>query len=173
MFFAILFSMSIIPTDAPAKPALPVEWHGRWTGTLKVNAIGGKEQETQMELLVEPLKSRTGYRWRITYGEPKVRPARDYELIPQEKNGHFVIDEKNGIVIDAWLVGGTIHSQFQVGESMIPVRYELKGDTLVFSLVVYTSKDARTTKLTRGEMEAKAFQLQTVQTAELKKAKAE
>jgi hypothetical protein len=56
---------------------------------------------------------------------------------------------------------------------LVPVRYERKGDLLIFSVTVYSTKDPRTTKLTKGEMEAKAHKLVTVQTAELRKAKSE
>jgi hypothetical protein len=171
MLTLVLLSSAILPSDTPAKPALPVEWHGRWTGTLKITPVAGDAQETQMELLIEPIKDSKAYRWRIIYGDPKTKPARNYELIPQEKANHFVIDEKNGLLIDSWLVGSKMHSQLQVGDSIIPVRYERKGDLLVFSLAVYSTKDARTTKLGKGEMEAKAFRLESVHVAELRKAK--
>ncbi len=173
MIAPILLAISLVPADTPAKPVLPVEWYGRWTGTLKITPAKGKPQEAAMELLIEPIKGKKAYRWRIIYGDPKTKPARNYELIPQEKANHFVIDENNGLLIDSWLIGNTMHSQFQVADSMIPVRYERKGDTIVFSLAVYTTKDARTTKLGKGEMEAKAFKLESVHVAELHRAKSE
>jgi hypothetical protein len=168
MLASMILALTLVPADAPAHPGLPVEWHGRWTGTLKITPVAGEAQETPMEMVIEPLKDSKNYRWRIVYGKG---PAREYELIPQEKANHFVIDEKNGLLIDAWLIGGTVHSFFQVAESMIPVRYERNGDTLRFSLTVSTNKDPRTTKMTKGDFEAKAFRLQSVHVAELKKSK--
>jgi hypothetical protein len=173
MMHASLLALSMLVAEVPASPALPAEWHGRWTGTLKITPVSGAPQETVMEMVIEPLKDSKNYRWKIVYGDGKKAPVRDYELAPQEKANHFVIDEKNGLLIDAWLVGKTMHSQFQVGDSMIPVRYELKSDTLLFSLAVYGAKDARTTKLMKGDTEVKAYRLMTVQSAELRKAKSE
>lgn len=164
----LVLALALIPTDAPAHSGLPAEWHGRWTGSLKITSAAGEAKETQMEMVIEPLKDSKNYRWKIVYGKG---PARDYELVPQERAGHFVIDEKNGLLIDAWLVGSTVYSQFQVADSLIPVRYELSGDTLRFSLTVSSTKEPRTTKLTRGKFEAKAFKLQAVHVAELKRVK--
>ena len=168
MFLPIVLALTLVPTDAPAHSGLPAEWHGRWTGTLKITSDAVEAKETPMELVIEPLKDSKNYRWKIVYGKG---PARDYELVPQEKAGHFVIDEKNGLLLDAWRVDSTVHSFFQVADSLIPVRYELAGDILRFSLTVSSNKDPRTTKMTKGEFEAKAFKLQAVHVAELKKAK--
>ena len=168
MLNALFLALSLVPTDAPVHPGLPADWHGRWTGTLKITSVAGEEKETPMEMTIEPLKDSKNYHWRIVYGKG---PARDYELVPQERAGHFVIDEKNGLLIDAWLVGSTVYSQFQVADSLIPVRYELNGGTLRFSLTVSSTKDPRTTKLTMGEFEAKAYKLESIHVAELKKAK--
>ena len=168
MLSPLVLALALVPTDAPAHPGLPADWHGRWTGTLKITSAAGEAKETPMEMVIEPLAGSKNYRWKIVYGKG---PARDYELVPQEKAGHFVIDEKNGLLIDAWLVGSTVHSFFQVGDNLIPVRYERAGDVLRFSLTMSTTKDPRTTKLTGGEVEVKAFKLQTVHVAELKKAK--
>ena len=168
MLFPVVLALALVPADAPVHPGLPADWHGRWSGTLKITSAAGEATETPMEMVIEPLKDSKNYRWKIVYGKG---PARNYELVPQEKAGHFVIDEKNGLLIDAWLVGSTVYSQFQVGDSLIPVRYELGRDTLRFSLTVSSTKDPRTTKLTAGKFEAKAFKLEAVHVADLKRAK--
>jgi hypothetical protein len=173
MFVSMALAVCLVPGEAPTKATLPDEWYGRWTGTVKATSVDGKDSEFAMDLDIQPLKDSKGYQWKIVYGEGKKRQDRNYELIPQEKANHFVIDEKNGLFIDAFLIGRTMHSHFQIGESLVPVRYERKGDLLIFSVTVYSTKDPRTTKLTKGEMEAKAHKLVTVQTAELRKAKGE
>lgn len=168
MLSPFVLALALVPADAPAHPGLPADFHGRWAGTLKITSAAGEVKEASMEMVIEPIKDSKNYKWRIVYGKG---PARDYELVPQEKAGHFVIDEKNGLLIDAWLVGSTVHSFFQVEDSLIPVRYERTGDVLRFSLSSWTAKDPRTTKATAGTLEARAFKLQAVQVAELKRAK--
>jgi hypothetical protein len=168
MLSTLLLSLALASSDAPAHPGLPVEWHGRWTGTLKITPVAGDAQETSMEMVIVPIKDSKNYRWQIFY---RKGPTRKYELIPQGKAGHFVIDEKNGLLIDAQLVGSTVDSHFQVDESLIPVWYERNGDTMRFSLTVSTTKDAGTSKVENGKFETKAFKLQSVHVAELKKTK--
>lgn len=172
MLCTLVLALALVPADAAVNPGLPVDWHGRWTGTLKITPVEGKEQETPMELTIEPIKDSKNFRWRIVYGEGKKQPVRDYELIPQEKANHFVIDEKNGLLIDAWLVDRVLHSQFQVGDSLIPVRYERIGDLLRFSLTVSSTKDPRESKLTgKDDFSVRAYKLQSFHVAELRKAK--
>lgn len=163
-----LLVLALVPT---ANPGLPADWHGRWTGTLKITPVEGKEQAMPMELTIEPIKDSKNYRWQIIYGEGKKAPVRDYELVPQENANHFVIDEKNGVLIDAVLVGGVLHSQFQVGDSSIPVRYERIGDVLRFSLTVASTKDTRESKLTgKDDFLVKAYKVQSYHVAEKAKA---
>jgi len=172
MFAPIILAVALLPADAPANMGLPAEWHGKWVGTLKITPVEGKEEQTPMELTIEPIKDSKNLRWRIIYGEGKKAPVRDYELQPQEKPNHFVIDEKNGVLIDAVLVGGVLHSQFEVGGSLIPVRYDRTGDLLRFSLTVASTKDPRESKLTgKEDFKVKAYKVESYHVAELKKAK--
>jgi len=170
MLFAL--ALALVPVDAAANTGLPVEWHGRWNGTLKITPVEEKEQETPMELTIKPLKDSKNLRWRIIYGDVKKAPVRDYELQPQDKANHFIIDEKNGILIDAWLTGGVLHSQFDVDGSMIAVRYERAGDILRFSLTATSTKEPRVSKLTgKDDFRVKAYKVQSFHAAELRKAK--
>jgi hypothetical protein len=172
MFTPFLLTLALVPTDAPANTRLPADWHGRWVGTLKITPVDGKEQETPMELTIEPLKDSKNLRWRIIYGEGKKAPVREYELQLQEKANRFVIDEKNGVLIDAILVGGVLHSLFEVGGSLIPVRYERIGDVLRFSLTVSSTRDPRESKLTgKEDFNVKAYKIESYHVAELRKAK--
>lgn len=158
----------LLPGEAPR---LDTAWHGHWAGTLHIRSVDGKEQEAPMELIVEPIKDSTTLKWQVVYGEGKTRQVRDYRLVPQEKPNHFVVDEQNGLLLDIFRVGSTLHSQFQVEDSNLVVRYELRKDSVAFTIEVYTTKGSRTTKLDRGKMEATAYVLQAVQSAELKPVK--
>lgn len=65
-----------------------------------------------------------------------------------------------------------MHSQFEVGGSLIPVRYERTGDLLRFSLTVSSTKDPRESKLTgKEDFKVKAHKVESYHVAELKKAK--
>jgi hypothetical protein len=164
------FLLSVVLLQPPAEPALPSLWYGTWTGPLKILAEKGDPQEVPMSLEVGPLGDTGRYAFRITYGPPDMARVRDYELVPKKgRPGRFEIDEKNGIRLDAKLVGNTLFAAFQVGDTLIQSRYERFGDVLRVEMTAYATKDSTTSKPTGGGAEVKAFPLVSVQTAELKR----
>lgn len=151
---------------ADEKPALPAAWHGDWRGTLAITAATGKFTEVPMGLKIEPLEAARGYKWAITYGAGAKAQVRDYKLVPDgDKPGRFKIDERNGIVLSARLVGDTVFSTFEVEGALLSARYELRGDALLFEIV--SNKKGEKT----GDGKVQDFTAEVVQRAELKKAK--
>ncbi len=85
-----------------------------------------------MSLNIQPLASDQNaagrLTWTIIYDGPQGRSERPYELVPVDlQAGQFMIDEKNGITIDACLIGNSLHSHFTVAGQTIWSRYELQG----------------------------------------------
>jgi hypothetical protein len=169
-YFAILafaFTSTVL-ADEPAN-ALPKAWHGHWKGKLVIHNEGGKETTVPMELIVKPKGAR--YDWQIAYGEGEKKQTRAYELAVLDKPGRFTIDEKNGIEIDARLVGSTMYCLFEVGGFLNDTRYRLEGDTLIFELTANSKKQSRTTSLTGSKTDVTSYAIPTVQRAELKRTK--
>lgn len=139
--------------QAVAPGALPAAIIGDWRGTLHIRPTAGKAQEVPMELHVAPVRDGKAYRWQIVYGAAgsPTRQVRDYELIPDPKRpGHFTLDEKNGILLDADLVGGALCSAFRVGANLLVSRYESPAPgRLRFEIAVYRAgSEASETKAT-------------------------
>lgn len=107
---------------------LTAEWFGTWRGEVEATSLKGQTSVFQMELTVQPLSEPGRWQWQIVYSGPQGESKRPYELVTsQEQPGQFVIDEKNGILIDTTLLGNTIVSQFAVqGQSLIS-RYRLRN----------------------------------------------
>lgn len=145
-----------------APPELPAAWHGTWAGTMLNTPADGKPTEVPMGLTVRPL---AGGRltWAITYGDGDKKQVRGYELVPGDKPGRFVVDEKNGITLPARLAGDTLHLLFKVGDSHLVTRYQRAGDAIRFELVAFAPDPAA------GGTGVTAFQAKTVQTAELRR----
>lgn len=169
--------LSPVPLDGPTP--LPEAFLGRWHGTLRISPVQDKEPdqrqakggEVAMELYIEPLAEGKGYTWRITYGSGPQRQVRDYVLVPDaRKPNTFVIDERNGILIDAKLVGQGLFTQFKVQNSLIVARYERRGEAMEVEILAFDAKTPRTSKPTQGELEVTSYSLQTLQRAELKRA---
>lgn len=152
------------------RPALPESWHGVWIGKLVVHSQTGKTDELPMELHIGPIEDRKAYTWRIIYGVDKKRQVRNYELLPEgEKAGHFKIDEKNGIVIDARLMGDAIYCYFKVNEVLISAKYERRGECLFVEIASVGLKEPRVTGIKSRMFEVEAYRLEGVQVGELKK----
>lgn len=122
------------PTAEAARPVeiLPKSWIGLWEGEVTVESPGGGGGAFSMSLNIQPLASDQNaagrLTWTIIYDGPQGRSERPYELVPVDlQAGRLMIDEKNGITIDACLIGNSLHSHFTVAGQTIWSRYELQG----------------------------------------------
>ena len=110
--------------EAPTHPMLPKDWQGVWLGELTVYGPAGKVFQRPWELHVEPLTNGRGFTWRIISSMAGKKSVREYELIPDpDKADQFTIDEKNGIVLNARLMGHTLYSYYKDGDILISTRF--------------------------------------------------
>lgn len=120
------------PRPLPARPvvrpeptgtAFPDTFVGSWTGELEVSTL---PKPVGMTLDVRQIPGTPRYTWTMRY---EGQPARPYELVPVDPaRGQWAIDEKNGIVLDSFVAGGKLLSQFDVATNRVTSRYELTPD---------------------------------------------
>ncbi|MFO0826669.1 MAG: hypothetical protein U0572_00845 [Phycisphaerales bacterium] len=134
---------------APASPLLPVAWHGTWRGELEIASTPA--QRVPMELDIQPLDGGKRLTWRMTYGDGASKQVRAYELLPGDAPNRFVIDEKNGILIDQRLEGSTMVSAFEVQGNLLVSREELVGDELRFEITTYAAAKPRESAVGEGD----------------------
>lgn len=147
--------------------ALPAEWDGLWKGSLTWIKSDGKKQEFGMELRVASVPGGNAKTWRITYTG---QPERPYEISPVAgEAGHFVIDEKNGLLIDSYLTDKVLYSMFLVSENFISTRFENRGDQIQVELTTFIRSSPRQTKTTGGDFEVSAYRFGSVQRGILKR----
>ena len=150
--------------------ALPANWHGVWSGQLTVHTIKGKSFERSMEIAIAPIKDSNSLTWRITSTFENKKSVRNYELVPDaEKPGLFKIDEKNGIVIDARMMGNALYSYYKDGDILITAKYERRGESLHVELASVLLKEPRVSEIKSAMIEILSYQLGSVHTGELKK----
>ncbi len=168
-----LFALAGLPLSAqtprPAGKTLDAGWLGDWKGTLEIEGGSRSTQRVPMELHLQKLKDRNGLRWEIVYGEGPQRQIRRYELLSDPKTGQFVIDEKNGILMDAAFVGQTLYSQFEVGSNRLSSRYEREGETIKFEITTF-SLSPRSTGEKEAGTQVLCYPLLSVQRATLLRA---
>jgi hypothetical protein len=147
--------------------ALAAEWDGVWKGNLNWTTADGKKQEFGMELRVAPVAGTNAKTWKIIYTG---QPERPYEISPVAgEPGHFVIDEKNGLFIDAYLSGNVLRSLFLVSDNFISTRFENQGDSILVELTTFNRNSPRQSKITNGDFEVSAYRFGSVQRGTLKR----
>lgn len=105
---------------------------GHWEGELVWSKAGSKNvQRVKMQIIIQPADTMGQYTWQIIYGD-KGEDNRPYLLKPVDTaKGHWIIDERNGILIDQYWVGNRFSSLFTVQNSMIQDSYWIEEDKLI------------------------------------------
>jgi hypothetical protein len=108
-----------------------------WRGDIEVLAGGKVTHRAQMELRIAPIAGSAAKSWTQTYGG---QPPRHYEIRPADASaGRFILDEKNGVLLEEQLVGDTLHSAFQVGDVLLTSRLQKRGDELVVEIATFAA----------------------------------
>ncbi|MBI1850059.1 MAG: hypothetical protein HYR85_06920 [Planctomycetes bacterium] len=95
-----------------------------------------------MQLEIARTPDPTRYTWTITYDGNAGRQVRPYELVVRDAaHGVFATDEKNGVVLEARLIGGALYTEFDVGDARLLLREMLQGhgtldESISFEFVV-------------------------------------
>lgn len=113
--------------------SFPNTFVGEWSGNLEIMGVDSTSMNVQMSLSIEVTENDSIYKWETTYVlSDSIQDTRSYELVLVDKStGHYVIDEKNSIVMDAYYKNNTLTSFFSVMESFILFSYTLEGNSMV------------------------------------------
>lgn len=158
--------------------AFPAAWIGHWKGTASVG-MGDKQQQFTMELIVAPTSDPARHDWTLVYDGHAGRQERKYTLIATDAaKGQYVIDENNGIVLDATIVDHVLHSHFIVQGNRIVVREELVNEgteeaAIKIEMVTTVDASATVTGGKDGVPEVKTWKPVSIQRATLRKQVAE
>jgi hypothetical protein len=83
-----------------------------------------------MQLIVQPAAAIGQYTWQIIYGD-SATDNRPYILKPIDTaNGHWVIDETDGIVLDSYVFNNSIKGAFTVMNNTIIDNYTVENNKM-------------------------------------------
>ncbi|MEN9549119.1 MAG: hypothetical protein RIR12_1710 [Bacteroidota bacterium] len=168
LFFLLFFAKPIIGQVK----GFPNAWKGCWKGELAWYKTGhAKPQKVAMQLCITPADS-AKWNWQLIYGNEK-KDNRPYELYKKDTAGiHWVIDEKNGIVLDQFWVGNKLSGAFTVMNSTIFNTYWLeKGQLHVSFYSISTSAIHATGLGTEESPTVNSYKVNSYQKAILTKIK--
>lgn len=118
----------------------PADWAGSWLGDLEIYTKDGLQQQVQMGLDILPTAADSIYTWQISYLVDSVADVRAYSLhILDRTQGHYKIDENNGILLDGYLLGDRFISVFEVMGNVLQSVYTLQKDRLHFEITMHKS----------------------------------
>jgi len=152
----------------------PDDWLGNWFGNLEIYNSQGLKQALPMSLELSTTDTLGIYTWAITYGQDSTAQKRDYQLIEIDSSkGHYLIDEKNGIFLDAYHIHNELSSIFEVMGNTLLTSYKIENDELLFSVKIFPSKVVSVSGDTIIENQeipqVSSYQLTVNQTARLQK----
>lgn len=160
------------PEEQPT--GLLAEWHGRWQGEVTAYS-GGQPMNFQMELEIQATDDPNVLEWKVVYDGTAGRSERPYELHAEnQKRGKYVIDERNGIRLNATLLGEALCFHFATGGQRIWGSYRLdtKVQQITFELMSGSERDEQTTGVD-AVPEVKTLSPQSRQVAVLRRAPSE
>jgi hypothetical protein len=125
--------------------AFPECFIGHWKGKMKWMVAGKPVQEFTMQLIIQVTDSANQYAWQIMYGD-SAQDNRPYILKPLDTaKGHWVVDENNGIILDSYVHGNSLHGAFTVQGNTIVDNYTVNGNEMSVEFFSIKLTDKKTT----------------------------
>ena len=157
-----------------AQSYFPDEWAGKWKGDVNIYNGKGLVQSVPMELHISKADSALQWNWTLLY-LPKDKPKdeRPYLIkVIDAAKGHYIMDEKNSILLDGYYYGGVFYSSFEVQGSQLLVTYRMQGKNLMMEIAFGKGETINTTGGTSEDVPpVKSFAINGMQRAILKKIK--
>ena len=124
----------------------PKDWLGYWQGELSIYNAGSVSQVVPMALDYQATDDPLRYTWAIIYGQDTVKGRRAYELVVIDSvEGNYQIDEKNSIMLDAYLRGNSLVSAFEVMGNHLVTTTTRIGDQISFDIIMSKAKEGTST----------------------------
>ena len=120
-------SIKTTSTVKTSRPVFPYSFIGNWKGKLNWMVAGRATRSFSMQLRIHPADTAGQYTWQILYGDSG-KDNRPYILKPIDTaKGHWVVDEKDGIILDSYVHGNSIHGAFTVMGNTIVDNYKVEN----------------------------------------------
>ena len=170
-----LVCLLVLSAAAAQAQAFPDAFVGRWKGEITWYQSGKPApQKIPAQLRVLAADSAGHFTWQIIYGAEE-KDNRPYILKPIDSaKGHWVIDERNGIVLDQYWLGGRFSGAFRLEAVTIVNSYWIEGEELMIEFYTISNKSPnRTGEGTEASPHVDSFRLGGYQKGVLRKVKSE
>lgn len=116
--------------NSVAAASFPQSFTGVWKGKLQWMVSGKAAQTFTMQLRIQPADTAGQYTWQIIYGDDN-KDNRPYVLKPVDTTkGHWIVDERDGIILDSYVHGNALHGAFTVLGNTIVDNYKVEDNKM-------------------------------------------
>lgn len=152
------------------KKEFPNDYFGIYKGKLEIlNQFGSQTIDMEFHLL--PSDSVGKYKYTLVYKSDKINQERKYTLIEKDKSkGLYVVDENNGIILNAFYAKGTLYSIFEVEGNILTTTERFYDNYMDFEIMFSKKENAETSKeSSETKTEVISYPVISVQKAKLYK----
>jgi hypothetical protein len=168
-FIHIIIFLSVFQISSQENlKQFPQDYFGIYKGDLIIiNASG--EQKIQMEFHLQPTDSVGYYIYKMVYIFEGNRQERNYTLIEKNRiTGEYVVDENNGILLDAKFLNGTLFSMFEVQGNILTTTERFHENAMDFTITFSPKAQSNISKSTGNEpVDVVSYPITVVQFAKL------
>jgi hypothetical protein len=144
--FLFVFSLTAI-VSVHAQSVLS-EWEGAYEGEMIVGNTTRSNDTVKVSFELTPLEADSTWTYRMTYHSDKFGEiVKDYQLTRVgDSKIDFLLDEKDGIIIEMSLMNNCFYSMFEVMDNIYSTSLRKSGDKLQFDLFSSKMKEGTITK---------------------------
>jgi hypothetical protein len=146
----------------------PEVYLGHYKGELQISS-GGKTNAVKMEFKLQPTENPAVLDYILIYHSPQKQDVRAYALKQKDTLGNYVLDEKNGITIPTKYINNSLHSFFEVQNSLLKTSLKFSEDYVDFEIVMASVNQTDTTSTYDNNFKVLSYPIQTYQFARLEK----
>jgi hypothetical protein len=129
---------------ANSTAVFPGVFLGKWKGALQWIVAGRPTQTFTMQLSILPADTAGQFTWQMMYGEDG-KDSRPYLLKPVDTSrGHWLIDERDGILLDSYVFDSSLQGAFTVMGNTIVDHYRVEGDKMLVEFFTIKLDDKKT-----------------------------
>lgn len=133
LFCLVFFSMLLF--QLRAQSSFADKCIGSWQGRMYMFKEGKILDSVEINFTVATTTDSNTWIWKMEYSSPKFKSVKDYLLKLKDKDKNlYVIDEKDGVELNAYLFDNSLQSVFETEGIMLTSAYTITDNNLVFSV---------------------------------------
>ena len=135
-------------------------WEGTYEGEMVIGFDNRTNDSVHVLFQLLPIEMNSSWSYRMTYiSDEYGQIVKDYIIRKvEDSNVDFLLDEKDGIVIEMSLMNNCFYDMFEVMDNLYATTLRKVGDELVFDLFTASKPDGTLTK-SEADEEGNVFEV--------------